>query len=76
MQAVLNFKNSSTGALSAITLVLQFAGCVARIFTSIQETGDMSLIVNYVLLSILNGIICGQLVYYWNNDINKKSKKE
>merc|ERR1712127_594921 len=74
-QAWLNFKNSSTGALSAITLILQFLGCVARIFTSIQETGDKQLIMNFTILTAVNGILVAQLFYYWNSD-SKKTKKE
>lgn len=71
-QIFLNFRNSSTGALSAITLLLQFLGCVARIFTSIQETGDQQMIINYSVISVVNGLLVLQLVYYWNN----KTKKE
>lgn len=70
-QAFINFKNGTTGVLSPITLVLQLGGCVARIFTSIQETGDINLIFQYVVLSIVNGLLVAQWAYYSN-----KSKKE
>ncbi|KAK7480584.1 hypothetical protein BaRGS_00028160 [Batillaria attramentaria] len=40
IQAYANYKNGSTGQLSVITVYLIFLGAVARIFTSIQETGD------------------------------------
>lgn len=66
IQAGENYRNGSTGALSAITLILQFAGCVARIFTSIQETGDMYMVVTFLVNSVANGILVFQLVYYWN----------
>lgn len=72
-QAFLNYRNGSTGALSAITLVLQFLGCVARIFTSIQETGDYNLIMSFVIASAANGVLVLQLFYYWNSD--KKAVK-
>ncbi|RMZ95174.1 mannose-P-dolichol utilization defect 1, partial [Brachionus plicatilis] len=68
IQAFENFKNSSTGNLSSITLILQFLGCVARIFTSIQETGDFYMIITYIAVSIANGLLVAQLVYYWNAD--------
>jgi mannose-P-dolichol utilization defect protein 1 len=71
-----NWKNGSTGVLSAFTLILQFLGCVARIFTSIQETGDSYMILNYVVVSAINGILVWQLVYYWNSDKNKKKKQK
>ena len=40
IQAATNYKNGHTGQLSAITVFLLTAGSLARIFTSIQETGD------------------------------------
>lgn len=73
-QIILNYKNSSTGVLSAFTLLLQFLGCVARIFTSIQETGDIAMIINYVAISVVNGLLVVQLIYYWNSA--QKTKKE
>ena len=48
IQAVTNYKNGHTGQLSAITVFLLTAGSLARIFTSIQETGDQ---VNFELNS-------------------------
>lgn len=74
-QAFLNFRNGSTGALSAITLMLQFLGGVARIFTSIQETGDFNLILTYAITSVANFILVFQLFYYWNSDA-KAAKKQ
>ena len=75
-QAFLNFRNSSTGNLSAITLILQFLGTVARIFTSIQETGDRQLIISFIVVSICNGLLVLQLVFYWNSATTPKPKKE
>ena len=72
IQAYENYSNSSTGKLSAITIWLQFIGCVARIFTSIQETNDYTLILTYVLVSLANGLLIGQLFYY-NRMTQKKS---
>ena len=40
IQAITNFKNGHTGQLSAITVFLLTLGSLARIFTSIQDTGD------------------------------------
>jgi mannose-P-dolichol utilization defect protein 1 len=76
IQAVSNFQNGSTGNLSAITLVLQLAGTVARIFTSIQETGDFTLILTYVVVSVANLVLVLQLVYYWNSDSSQKIKEK
>ncbi|XP_013417013.1 mannose-P-dolichol utilization defect 1 protein-like [Lingula anatina] len=74
IQALENFKNQSTGQLSAITIYLLFLGSVARIFTSIQETGDNIVILTFVVSTICNGILALQIVLYWNAE--KKPKKE
>ncbi|CAI9736594.1 Hypothetical predicted protein [Octopus vulgaris] len=76
LQAFENYKNQSTGQLSAITIFLLFAGALARIFTSMQETGDSLLMTTFIVSASLNGLIAFQLLYYWNstNAINAKSK--
>ncbi|XP_074658129.1 mannose-P-dolichol utilization defect 1 protein-like isoform X2 [Tubulanus polymorphus] len=76
---IANYRNGSTGQLSAITLLLLFAGSLARIFTSIQETGDNLIIVTYVVASVCNGLLVLQLVYYWNTGAaagKKQNKKQ
>lgn len=65
-QAVTNYKNGSTGQLSAITCFMLFFGSLARIFTSIQETGDSMMIITYLASSFANAVIVLQLLYYWN----------
>lgn len=66
VQAKANFQNKSTGQLSAITVFMLFLGSVARIFTSIQETGDLLIIFTYIVAALGNGIIAAQMVHYWN----------
>ncbi|KAH8862254.1 Mannose-P-dolichol utilization defect 1 protein [Schistosoma japonicum] len=61
-----NYSNGSTGQLSAITLCLFAVGSTARIFTSIQETGDKLMIISCILASLCNYALLGQLLYYWN----------
>ncbi|VDQ09521.1 unnamed protein product [Trichobilharzia regenti] len=61
-----NWCNGSTGQLSAITLCLFALGSTARVFTSIQETGDRLLVVSCILATVCNYILVGQLFYYWN----------
>lgn len=34
------------------------------------------MILNYVVVSAINGILVWQLVYYWNSDKNKKKKQK
>jgi len=71
-QAYANYKNGHTGQLSAITVFMLFFGALARIFTSIQETGDFMAIITYVASSFANTVLVVQLLYYWNVDITKK----
>ncbi|XP_023238383.1 mannose-P-dolichol utilization defect 1 protein homolog [Centruroides sculpturatus] len=65
VQAVQNYKNGHTGQLSAGTVFLLFVGSCARIFTSVQETGDDLIIVTYVVASLANFVIAVQMIYYW-----------
>lgn len=65
-QAVTNFKNGSTGQLSAATCFMLFFGSLARIFTSVQETGDTMMIITYCVSTFANAVIVSQLLYYWN----------
>lgn len=67
VQAYENFKNKNTGQLSAVTIFLLFVGALARVFTSIQETGDNLLVVTYIVSTCLNGLIASQILYYWKS---------
>jgi len=82
IQAATNYKNGHTGQLSAITVFLLTLGSLARIFTSIQDTGDQVMIMTFVVSSSVNVIIALQVLYYWNTtkdvlkaEAKKKSKK-
>ena len=55
-----------TGQLSAITIFMLTLGSMARVFTSIQETGDMVVISTYLCSSAVNLILSAQVLYYWN----------
>ncbi|XP_075992014.1 mannose-P-dolichol utilization defect 1 protein homolog [Anticarsia gemmatalis] len=76
IQVITNYKNGSTGQLSAITLLLLFGGSVARIFTSLVETGDFIIIVTYCVSTVANGAIVCQLFWYWNVDNTKNKNKK
>ncbi|XP_011303981.1 mannose-P-dolichol utilization defect 1 protein homolog [Fopius arisanus] len=73
-QAHTNYKNGSTGQLSAVTMFMLLFGSMARIFTSIQETGDTNMIIMYICSTSANAIIVGQLLYYWNVGAENKKK--
>ncbi len=67
----------STGNLSAITMLMLFFGSIARIFTSIEETGDPTLIWTYILNTLANSLLIFQLGYYWSAPIptSEQTKK-
>jgi len=67
IQAVTNYKNKSTGQLSAITVFMLLFGSSARIFTSIQETGDTVVIITFIVAASCNAVIAIQMLYYWNS---------
>uniref|UniRef100_A0A8R1XWR9 Mannose-P-dolichol utilization defect 1 protein homolog n=1 Tax=Onchocerca volvulus TaxID=6282 RepID=A0A8R1XWR9_ONCVO len=72
LQIWTNYQQQSTGQLSVISLSLQFTGCLARIFTSLKETNDQLVIINYIIAALLNGIICVQYFLYRNSAKMKK----
>ncbi|XP_050591350.1 mannose-P-dolichol utilization defect 1 protein homolog isoform X1 [Bombus affinis] len=74
MQAYTNYSNGNTGQLSAITAFMLLFGSLTRIFTSIQETGDTTMIIMYMCSSISNAIIAAQILYYWNVDVKSKDR--
>ncbi|XP_071334254.1 mannose-P-dolichol utilization defect 1b [Trachinotus anak] len=76
IQAATNYSNGHTGQLSAVSVFLLFAGSLARIFTSLQETGDSLMALTYIISSACNGIITLQVLYYWNSSPERKKKKK
>jgi len=74
-QAYTNHKNKSTGQLSAATCFMLLAGSLARVFTSIQETGDNLVILLYGISSFANAVIVAQFFQYWNKKAPKQKKQ-
>lgn len=71
-----NFSSGSTGQLSVITFFLNFAGSCARVFTTMQETSDPTLLVGFASGAVLNGILLAQIFWYWSSDKKQKKKQE
>uniref|UniRef100_A0A915M6R5 Mannose-P-dolichol utilization defect 1 protein homolog n=1 Tax=Meloidogyne javanica TaxID=6303 RepID=A0A915M6R5_MELJA len=72
-----NFTQKGTGQLSLISVFMQFAGCCARVFTSIQETNkDWLILAPFILASILNGIIFVQMIYYSRSTAKLEEEKK
>ncbi len=64
-QIVANFQQGHTGQLSAVTIVLLFAGSLARVFTTVVEAGaDWGLLVNYGIGAICSGTLLAQIAWY------------
>ncbi len=61
IQVVANLRNGHTGQLSAVTVFLLAAGSLARIFTSMQETGDNMVVLTYVCSSAVNVLLALQV---------------
>ncbi|XP_028331119.1 mannose-P-dolichol utilization defect 1b [Gouania willdenowi] len=76
IQVATNLRNGHTGQLSAVSVFLLFAGSLARIFTSLQETGDSLMALTYIVSSTCNGMIAFQVLYYWNSSPERKKKKK
>ena len=65
------YKNKKCGHLSSTVVFAQLAGTLARVFTTITETGDWLLGIGFGLASILNTVIAIQYVYYWRLEGHK-----
>ncbi|POW01193.1 hypothetical protein PSHT_12656, partial [Puccinia striiformis] len=53
-QILINFQKKSTGQLSSFLIFSSFLGCLARLFTTLTETGDLTLLINFGCGTILN----------------------
>ncbi|KAK3027998.1 hypothetical protein RJ639_039088 [Escallonia herrerae] len=69
-----NYKNKSTGELSFLTSLMNFAGSMVRVFTSIQEEAPTSVIMGSVIGIVTNGTILSQIITYQKPPA-KKGKK-
>ncbi|XP_065201884.1 mannose-P-dolichol utilization defect 1 protein homolog [Planococcus citri] len=76
IQVYRNFQAKSMGQLSLITNALLFFGSLARVFTSVQETGDFIIILTYSLATFANGIMLTQFFVYPSSDAVKKPARK
>ena len=73
IQAITNITNGHTKQLSFITVFLSFAGCAARVFTSLKDAEDQLLAQTFMVSTAANGLILFQVIYY---SYMKKQKVE
>ncbi|XP_072983256.1 mannose-P-dolichol utilization defect 1 protein homolog 2 [Typha latifolia] len=71
-----NFTNKSTGELSFLTCLMNFAGSLVRVFTSVQEKAPVSVVLGSVSGIIMNGTILSQILIYQKPQVKKEKKEE
>lgn len=71
-----NFSNKSTGELSFLTCLMNFAGSMVRVFTSMQEKAPSSVVLGSVLGMSTNGIILSQIILYRKPEAKDEKKKK
>lgn len=63
-----NARAHSTGQLSAFAVISQIVGCLARLFTTATEVGDLIVTAGFALALILNLVLGAQMWLYWGKD--------
>lgn len=59
-----NFVSKSTGQLSGTVYMANFMGCIARIFTTLQDGGGYAMVRGFLLGLLLNGTLVCQVLLY------------
>jgi mannose-P-dolichol utilization defect protein 1 len=79
-QIAQNAKAKSTGQLSAVAVLAQILGCVARLFTTATEVKDLVVFAGFALALLLNSVLGAQMWMYWSAQptasVSTKDKKE
>lgn len=63
-----NHKNRSTGNLSAFAVFSGLLGCLARLFTTLQEVNDPLIFWGFAGGALLNVVLALQMIAYWRSD--------
>jgi mannose-P-dolichol utilization defect 1 len=75
-QIITVYQQGGTGQLSAFAVFNYLAGSLSRIFTTLQEVDDKLILYGFVAAFILNAILAGQMLYYWNSPATAKHAGE
>ncbi|KIK96149.1 hypothetical protein PAXRUDRAFT_826275 [Paxillus rubicundulus Ve08.2h10] len=67
-QILQNARSRSTGQLSAFAVISQIVGCLARLFTTATEVGDVIVTAGFALALLLNMVLGIQMWMYWGKD--------
>ncbi|KAI4303939.1 hypothetical protein MLD38_039516 [Melastoma candidum] len=71
-----NYTSKSTGELSLLTSLMNFAGSMVRVFTSIQEKTPMSVVLGSVIGIMTNGTILSQILLYSKQPSQSQEEKK
>jgi len=73
-QIATNYGNGHTGQLSFVMVLMLLYCHGARIFTTLQETGDKYALTMFTISTIFNITMATQILYYWNVKVDQKKK--
>ncbi|RYR06194.1 hypothetical protein Ahy_B06g085982 isoform A [Arachis hypogaea] len=74
-QILKNFSNRSTGELSFLTSLMNSAGSMVRVFTSLQENAPKSVVMGSAIGVATNFTILSQILFYQKPRVTEKEKK-
>ena len=75
-QIYTNYRNGSTGQLSAFAVFNYLAGSAARLFTTMTEVNDPFIFWGFVFAAALNAVVAAQMVYYWKSSPKMPAKSK
>lgn len=80
-QIIQNAQAGSTGQLSAVAVIAQILGCIARLFTTATEVKDVLVLSGFALALVLNVVLGAQMWMYWGKKevkpvVAEKEKRE
>jgi mannose-P-dolichol utilization defect protein 1 len=75
-QIITVYQQGGTGQLSAFAVFNYLAGSLSRIFTTLQEVDDKLILYGFVAGFLLNAVLAGQMLYYWNSPATAKHAGE
>ncbi|XP_036397486.1 solute carrier family 66 member 3 [Megalops cyprinoides] len=65
------WESKDSGQVSALSWGMATYTCLARIFTTIVTTGDMQVLVRFIVMAILNGWVTAMVLYYRRRGIKQ-----
>eukprot|EP00189_Rhodosorus_marinus_P011839 CAMPEP_0184739046 /NCGR_PEP_ID=MMETSP0315-20130426/1840_1 /TAXON_ID=101924 /ORGANISM="Rhodosorus marinus, Strain UTEX LB 2760" /LENGTH=261 /DNA_ID=CAMNT_0027207415 /DNA_START=67 /DNA_END=852 /DNA_ORIENTATION=- len=63
-QIVKNYKNGSVGSLSLLTCLALALGSMVRVYTTLKEVNEPTILLGFIVSGSLNLTVLGQVIYY------------